>query len=161
MAEILILLIVFCFLVLGFLGAILPIIPGPLMSYFGVLGLHFFTDINFSHYEILVYGVMTLLVFMSDYLLQFLGVKKLGGQKNALLGTVLGVFIGFFFAPIGLILGPFIGAFLGSLIDNKEKNQAFRIALGALLGFLFGTFLKLIYSIYIIYIVINKLVFLS
>jgi len=161
MAEGFILLVVFCFLLLGFIGAIFPIIPGPLLSYIGVLGLYFFTDLNFSGQEVLIYGIMTVLVFASDYVLQFLGVQKLGGQKNALYGTVLGVLIGLFFSPIGLILGPFLGAFLGALMDNKEQKQAIRIALGAVLGFLCGTFLKLLYSVYIIYIVINKLLFLS
>ena len=103
MVDILILLVVFCFLLLGVIGAILPIIPGPIMSYIGVLGLHFFTDINFSINEIFIYGIMTVFVFTSDYILQFFGVKKLGGQKNALYGTMLGIFIGLFFPPIGLI----------------------------------------------------------
>lgn len=161
MAEILILLVVFFFLVLGLIGAILPIIPGPIMSYVALLALYLSTDIYVSINEIIIYGFVTALVFFSDYILQFLGVQKLGGQKNALLGTVLGILIGLFFAPMGLILGPFFGAFLGALIDKKEQNQAIRIAFGALLGFIFGTFLKLTYSTYIIYIVIHKLLNLS
>ncbi len=156
MEEIFILLVVFCFLLIGVIGSIVPIIPGPIISYIGVLVLHFFTDINFSIKEIIIYGIITVLVFVSDYILQFLGVKKLGGQKNALYGTILGIFIGLFFPPIGLVLGPFLGAFLGALIDSKEQKKAIRIALGALLGFIFGTFLKLIYSASIIYIVVKK-----
>ena len=97
MVEILTLLVVFCFLLLGIIGAILPIIPGPIMSYIGILALHFFTDVNFSIIELAICGIITALVFASDYVLQFFGVKKLGGQKNALYGTIVGILIGLFF----------------------------------------------------------------
>ena len=160
MEEIIIFTVVFCCLLLGLIGSVLPIVPGPIMSYLGILALYFFTDISFSNNEILIYSILTIVVFSSDYILQFLGVKKLGGQKNALYGTVFGIFIGLFFAPLGLFLGPFLGAFLGALKDNKEQKQAIRIALGALLRFVCGTVLKLTYSIYIIYIVLNKLLIL-
>ena len=160
MEEIIIFTVVFCCLLLGLIGSVLPIVPGPIMSYLGVLVLFFFTDISFSNNEILIYSIITVLVFSSDYILQFLGVKKLGGQKNALYGTIFGIFIGLFFAPLGLFIGPFLGAFLGALKDNKEQKQAIRIALGALLGFVCGTVLKLMYSIYIIYVILNKLLLL-
>jgi len=160
MEEIIIFTVVFCCLLLGLIGSVLPIVPGPIMSYLGILVLYFFTDISVSNNEILIYSILTIVVFSSDYILQFLGVKKLGGQKNALYGTFFGIFIGLFFAPLGLFIGPFLGAFLGALKDNKEQKQAIRIALGALLGFVCGTVLKLTYSIYIIYIVLNKLLIL-
>ena len=161
MEEIIIFTVVSCFLLLGLIGSVLPIIPGPIMSYLGVLVLYFFTDTFFSNNEIFIYGIITAFVFSSDYILQFLGVKKLGGQKNALYGTFFGIFLGLFFAPLGLLLGPFLGAFLGALKDNKEQKQAMRIALGALLGFICGTFLKLLYSVFVIYVILNKLLFLS
>ena len=159
MSQILILLLVFCFLLLGFLGAILPIIPGPIISYLAILLMHFFTDVNFTNNEIVMYAIITILVFVSDYILQFLGVKKLGGKKNAIYGTVLGILIGLFIPPVGLILGPFLGAFLGALIDNKEEKQALHIAFGALLGFIFGTLIKLIYSVWVIFIILDKIDF--
>ena len=75
-------------------------------------------------------------------------------------GTIIGVIFGLFFPPIGLIFGPFLGAFLGALMDNKNNNEAVVIALGALVGFIFGTFIKIAFSIYIIYIIIQKCVIL-
>ena len=161
MEEVIIFTVVSCFLLLGLIGSVLPIIPGPIMSYLGILVLYFFTDNIFSNNEIFIYSIITALVFSSDYILQFLGVKKLGGQKNALYGTFFGIFAGLFFAPLGLLLGPFLGAFLGALKDNKEQKQAMRIAIGALLGFICGTFLKLLYSVFVIYVILNKLLFLS
>ena len=153
MGQILVLFFVFCFLLLGLVGAILPIIPGPIMSYLAILLIHFFTELEFSFWQLFLYTVFTVLVFFSDHLLQFLGVKKLGGQKYALYGTAVGILAGLFFTPIGL----FLGAFLGALMDSKNKIQATRIAFGALLGFIFGTVLKLVYAVYIIFIILEKI----
>ena len=161
MEDVLILSISCLFLILGFIGSLLPIVPGPIMSYIGLLIVHFFTDFKFTNSEIILYAGITCIVFFSDYLLQFVGIKKFGGGKNAVYGTMIGIVVGLFFPPIGLILGPFIGAFLGSLMDNKEQGQAIGIAFGALIGFIFGTLIKLIFSIYIIYLVVEKLVYLS
>ena len=147
----------FGFMILGIIGSIIPVIPGPIMSYIGLLLIHFFTDLNFTDNELVRYGIITVLVFASDYILQFLGVNKMGGKKYAVYGTMIGVSIGLFFPPIGLILGPFIGAFMGALLEKNSNRYAFKIAFGALLGFVFGTIIKLSYSLYILYLVINKL----
>ena len=160
MGELLILFVILCCLFLGFIGAILPIIPGPILSYLGLIFIHFFTECSFSNLEILVLTLLTIVVFFSDYILQFLGVKKFGGGKYSIYGTVIGLLFGLFFSPIGLILGPFIGAFIGALIDSKKNDQAIIIAFGALVGFLFGTFIKIAFSIYVIYFVIQKCLFL-
>ena len=157
MEDIFILLIASAFLILGFIGSILPILPGPIISYIGLIFVHFFTSFKFSQSEIVFYTILTGIVFFSDYILQFIGVKKLGGEKYAMYGTIFGIIVGIFFAPIGLVLGPFLGALLGALKDNKAEGQAIGIAMGALIGFLFGTLLKIIFSLYILYIVINKL----
>ena len=155
--DLVIIIIAFLFFFIGLVGAILPIIPGPIITYTGILLLYFFSDLSFSNNEIFIYTIITVLVFFSDYILQFFGVRKFGGQKHSVYGTMFGVFIGLFFPPLGLIVGPFLGAFFGALLDNKEKKQAIMVAFGALLGFLFGTFIKILYSIYAIYIVAQKI----
>jgi len=105
-----------------------------------------------------MYGFFTLFVFFSDYFLQLFGVKKMGGRRKAVYGTTVGIVFGMFFVPpFGVVLGAFLGAFLGALMDNKKNKQAFKIAFGSLIGFFFGSLLKLIYSFYIISLVITKL----
>ncbi|MAZ58660.1 MAG: hypothetical protein CMP56_04570 [Flavobacteriales bacterium] len=148
------------FLILGCIGSILPILPGPVLSYVGLLIIHFFAfDMDFlTNYELIIYGFITLFVFLSDYVLQLFGVKKMGGKKKAVYGTTIGIILGMFFIPpFGIVLGAFLGAFLGALMDNQNNNQAFKIAFGSLIGFVFGTLIKLIYSFYMISLVITKL----
>ena len=158
MESIIIITIASIFLLLGIIGSIVPIIPGPIMSFFGLLIVHFFSVFTFSHNFLIVCAFATLLVFLSDYFLQLFGVKKFGGGKNSILGTLIGVIIGLFFVPLGgLFFGPFMGAYFGALMDNKQKNQALKIAIGSLVGFLFGTFIKFAFSIYIIYTIFNKI----
>ena len=47
---------------------------------------------------------------------------------------------------MGVVLGPFAGAFIGEMIATKDSKVAFRSAMGAFLGFLFGTTIKLVAS---------------
>ena len=156
--EILILIIALFLMVIGFIGAVVPIIPGPLITYIGFLLLHFFTNfLDLSSSELIIYTLITIIVFSSDFILQFIGVKKFGGEKYSIYGTMIGIILGLFFTPIGLIIGPFLGAFIGALMDNKKHNEAFGIGFGALLGFIFGTFIKIVYSIVILIVTIDKI----
>ena len=135
----------------GIIGSIIPVLPGPLLSYVGALILYWFTDHPFSPPDIWVMGAVTVLVSMGDYLLQVFGVKKLGGGKMAIRGTVIGTIIGLFFTPIGLLLGAFIGAFVGARTETEDEGKALKIAMGSMIGFLFGTFIKLVFALYMIY----------
>ena len=84
MDFVLIVFVAFIFLILGCIGSILPVLPGPLLSYAGLLIIHFFAlDTEFlTIYELILYGCVTLFVFFSDYFLQLFGVKKMGGKKK-------------------------------------------------------------------------------
>lgn len=142
-------------LLTGILGSIIPILPGPLLTYAGALVLYWFTDLPFSSTDIWVMGGITVVVFVSDYLLQVLGVKKLGGGKMALRGTIVGTIIGMFFTPIGILIGAFLGAFLGARTETDDDGKALKIAMGSMVGFLLGTALKLTFAIYMIYYLID------
>ena len=91
-----------------------------------------------------------------DYYLQIYGVKKAGGGKYAVRGSIVGVLLGLFiFPPIGILLGAFIGAFIGAKIEN-ENNDNIKIAFGAVWGFILGTVLKICTSFYIVYVIFLK-----
>lgn len=145
-------------LLIGIVGCIIPALPGPPISFSGLLLFHFFTshqmDIDTLWWLAAVVSVITFL----DYWLQVYGVKKFGGGKKAINGTILGLVLGLLvFPPFGVIIGPFIGAFIGAKIEAKEdSNRAIKIALGALAGFLGGTVLKFAISIYITILFVNQ-----
>jgi len=131
-------------MILGLLGAFIPVLPGPLTSWLGLLFLSFTKAVNFSLSFLLVTFSVALLVWILDYFIPALGTKKFGGSKKGIIGATIGLFLGLiFFPPIGIIIGPFLGAFLGELIhDSSNNKRAFKAAFGTFIGFLFSTGLK-------------------
>ena len=136
-------------LFLGFIGSIVPVLPGPLLSYLGLLLYNFFID-RMNSDSLIWIAIAVIVISVLDYFLQIYGVKKSGGGKYAIRGSVVGILFGLFlFPPFGILLGAFIGAFIGGKIEMKKNPLD--IAFGALWGFAAGTILKLCFSVYIIY----------
>jgi uncharacterized protein len=131
-------------MVVGLLGCFLPIIPGPPLSYFGLMVLQFKEQSPFSTKFLIIWAVVVVAVTALDYVVPAYGTKKFGGTKYGIWGCTIGLILGFWLGPMGIILGPFFGALIGELIGGKDSNQAFKAALGSFVGFLVGTLLKLI-----------------
>ncbi|MDX9848624.1 MAG: DUF456 domain-containing protein [Tenuifilaceae bacterium] len=133
----------FPLIILGILGCILPVIPGPPLSFVGILLLHFtrWGNINF---ELLVWlGIAAAVATVLDYVFPIWTTKKFGGSKRGVWGSTIGLIIGlFFFPPLGIIIGPFVGAFIGEITYNQDQRTALKSAFGSFVGFLLGTGLK-------------------
>ena len=158
--ETVIFIIALILLVLGLLGSMIPGLPGPPLSFIGILLIHFFTGTQFSTSFLLTWAFIVILVFLLDYFMQVLGVKKFGGGLKATIGTFLGLFAGFSFPPIGLLIGPFIGAFFGALLEVQDDNtRALKVAIGSFIGFVTGTILKLVVSSVLLYYAIYNIYF--
>ena len=152
--------IAFVLLILGLLGSIILGLPGPPLSFIGILLIHFFTGTQFSTSFLLTWAVIVVLVFLLDYFMQVWGVKKFGGGRKAILGTFLGLFMGLLFPPVGLLIGPFIGAFIGALLEVQGDNtRALNVAIGSFIGFVTGTILKLVVSSVLLYYAIYNIYF--
>ena len=156
--DFIIIVIVILVLLIGLIGCIIPALPGPPISFSGLLLFHFFTSYNLEEDTLWLLAAVVVAITFLDYWLQVYGVKKFGGGRKAINGTIIGLVLGLFFLPFGVIIGPFVGAFLGAKMEAKEDtNRAIKIALGALAGFLGGTVLKFAVSIYISILFINQL----
>lgn len=130
----------------GFVGSILPVLPGPPISYVGLLVLQLTPEPPFTLNFLIIWAVITGIVMILDNLIPAYGTRKFGGSAYGVWGSIAGLLVGVFFSPIGLIAGPLVGAFIGELIAGKKSDQAFRSALGSFFGFLAGTLLKIIIS---------------
>ncbi|MCD6112823.1 MAG: DUF456 domain-containing protein [Bacteroidales bacterium] len=139
-------------LIVGVLGCIIPIIPGPPISYISLLLLQITEKHPFTTRFLVIWALITTVVTVLDYVVPVYGTKKFGGSKKGIWGATIGLFIGIFFSPpIGIIVGPFLGALIGELIAGKESKVAFMSALGSFIGFVAGTLLKIVASVTMAY----------
>ena len=143
--------------IVGFLGAIIPGIPGTPLSFIALLLLFFIPEMKVF---ILVMGFFCAVITVLDYVIPIYGTKKLGGTKMGVRGSTIGLIVSILVLPLlgvvigpfgigGIILGPFVGAYIGEIMAGNSEN-AFRSAIGSFLGFLAGTFIKIIYGIVVI-----------
>lgn len=158
--DILLLIIGFIFTMIGIAGAFLPVLPGPFMGWIGLFLLHLTSIIPINYPFLIITFLISVVVWMLDYVIPPMATKKLGGSKYGVIGTGIGLIVGILTPiPLGFLFGAFLGALVGELINNrKDIQKAFKAAFGSLLGFLASTVLKLMVSlcfvglyIYIVY----------
>ena len=146
-------------LLTGLAGCVIPVLPGPPISYLGILFLHFSKEYDYSLTALLVLLALVIVVTVLDYVIPMLGSKYLGAGKWGSAGSFIGTIIGLFFLPWGLIVGPFLGAFIGEKISGKGWHDAFVAGTGSLVGFIVGTLIKVLLCLYMIWIFIEALFF--
>lgn len=146
-------------LVMGLIGCFLPVIPGPPVSYIGLLLLHFTDDVHFTATQLIVWAVLVIIVQLADYITPALGSRYGGGTRWGNWGAVIGMLTGVFvFPPWGVLAGPFVGAVVGELVSGRELSQAFRAGLGTFIGFLISVVLKVTLCGYFIFCFIRALI---
>ncbi len=139
----------FFFVLLGIIGSFLPVLPGPLTGWIGLLILHLTKVIPMDWTFLGIILGVALLIWGLDYIIPAWGTKKFGGSKYGIWGTVFGLIIGILFlGPLGIIIGPFAGAFIGEMIhDSTDSSRAVKAAFGSFIGFMLSTGLKFLISI--------------
>ena len=144
-------------LLVGFLGCFLPVLPGPPVSYIGLLLLQATDRFHFSVGQLVLWALLVVVVLVMDYLMPVLGAKYSGGSKwgkwGCLVGSIVGIFL---FAPWGILLGPFIGACIGELAGGKGIGDAVKAGFGAFVGFLVSVVLKAVLCVYFVYCAIDR-----
>jgi len=145
-------------LLIGLLGAIIPGVPGPPLSFIALVLLQFTKDPPFSEDFLIIMGLIMLAVSVLDYIVPIYGTKKFGGSRSGVRGSTIGLIAGIIILPalgivigpfglLGIILGPFIGAYIGEKMSGKDQDTALRSAFGSFIGFLAGTLMKLAYCV--------------
>jgi uncharacterized protein YqgC (DUF456 family) len=132
------------FIVVGFAGLVLPMLPGIPMVFFGLVLLAWAENFVYVGWVPLAgLGVLTLASYGIDFLATALGAKKFGASARAIWGAAAGTLIGLFFGLPGLIFGPFLGAVVGEFSGRSSLKAATHAGIGATLGLLFGALLKI------------------
>ena len=136
------------FMLLGIIGSFLPVLPGPLTSWIGLLIFHLIDVVPMNWLFLIITFIIALGIWVLDYIIPAIGTKRFGGTKAGMIGTTLGLIIGLIFlGPFGIIIGPFFGALIGELLNKSKVDKAVKAAFGSFIGFIASTFIKFIVAI--------------
>lgn len=141
------LIIAMLFILTGIVGCLVPVLPGPPLSYLGLVIVHFTRFADVSQKLFIILGIIAVAVTVLDYIVPIWGTRHFGGSKYGARGATVGLVIGLFLGPAGIIIGPFLGAFVGELIFKDDVKYALKAGFGSLLGFMTGVGLKLAASL--------------
>lgn len=150
--------------VVGLIGAIVPGIAGPPFSFLALLVLSFVEGISHSVLFLVVMGILAVGIFLLDYMAPVWGTKYFGGTQAGVRGSTWGLVIALlitFIFPVAFVIvliGPFVGAYIGEKMANTPDSKAWKSAVGSFLGFLTGTFIKMVYAVVAICYVVKDIV---
>ncbi len=147
------------FALIGLVGCILPVIPGPPLSFFALIILSYAKNWEpFSSTFLIIMAGLTIVVTILDYVVPASGAKKYGASKLGIWGSIIGMLFGlFFFPPWGMLIGAIGGALAGELAAGKEVKKALRAGWGVFVGNMVSIGLKLAFSGVILFFYIKEM----
>jgi len=132
---------------LGIICCILPILPGQMLAYGGLFVL-LWTETPPTVEYLTWMGVACLAVTVADFLFPAWLAKRFGGSRAGGWGSLVGTLVGAAFFPVGLVVGAFCGAMLfEKFFAHRSWSAAIVAGVGAFLGFLSGTAVKVAYCV--------------
>ena len=152
--DIFLLTIGFLFVMLGLIGSFLPVLPGPLTSWLGLLILYFTSIVPMNYTFLGITLAIAILIWLLDYIIPAIGTKRFGGSTYGVYGTTIGLLIGLLSPiPFGILIGAFLGAFIGEMLhDKKNTKRAFKASIGSLLGLITSATIK--FTVAVVYAVL-------
>lgn len=132
----------------GLIGCIVPVLPGPPVSYGGMLLLALVSGwLLYSPLVLILTAIAAVAAVVLDSIIPPAAGKRAGAGRGGVWGSVVGMLLGtIFFPPFGVILGAFLGAWLGELVFNRDNTQPVQAALAVLRGTMVATVVKLAVS---------------
>lgn len=130
--------------VVGVGGTALPVLPGALLVFGGLLLGAWIDDFHkVGAWSLTIIGVLAALTYVVDFAASALGAKRVGASRRAVLGAVIGGIVGLFFGILGVLVGPFAGAVIGEYTVQRNLSQAGRVGVGTWIGMALGLAAKL------------------
>lgn len=146
--DVALLVIGFLCMLVGLFGSFLPVIPGPPLSWLGILLLYLTDAVSMNWWILGISFFVTLVVSILDYWIPAAGAKFFGGSKSGAWGATIGLIVGLFLPiPLGFLVGAFAGAFIGEWIHQQNLSQSIKAAFGSFVGLLASGFMKFLVSL--------------
>jgi uncharacterized protein YqgC (DUF456 family) len=147
-------------IIAGLAGTVVPALPGVPLVFLGLFTGAWIGDFQTIGWAtISVLAVLALLAWIVDFVAGAAGARYLGASSRAFWGASIGAVAGIFFGVVGMLLGPFIGAVLGELSGGSNAIQSGRAGVGAWIGMVVATAVKLAIAFLMIGIFIFRLGF--
>ena len=136
-------------ILIGIVGCVLPVLPGPILSYVALILLSLAKDWEpFSITFLIIMGVLALILSVMDNFIPAISAKKYGASKYGIWGSLIGMLLLMVvFPPWGIFIGAFAGAVMGEFIGGTRGRKVFQIGYGVFLGSMLGVGLKLAFCL--------------
>ncbi|WP_127802935.1 DUF456 domain-containing protein [Hydrogenophaga sp. NH-16] len=132
-------------IVAGLAGTVLPVLPGTVLVWAGiVLGAWIDDFQRVGTTTLVVVTVLAALAWVLDYVAGLLGARKAGASRQALLGAAIGTVVGLFMGVVGVLFMPLVGAALGEYLAQKDQHRAVRVGVATWLGIMLGLLAKVV-----------------
>ena len=83
----------FILMLVGIIGSILPALPGPPISWVGILMLYLCEGISINYWILAVTLLIAVIIGILDYIIPAKGTKYFGGSKYGIWGTNIGLVV--------------------------------------------------------------------
>jgi uncharacterized protein len=134
-------------IVIGLAGTVLPLLPGTLLVWGGVLLGAWIDDFaRVSVGTVVFISVIAILAWALDFVAGLMGAKRAGASKLALVGAAVGTVVGIFMGLVGVLLMPLVGAAIGEYWSQRNQQRAAKVALATWLGLMVGMVAKVVLS---------------
>jgi uncharacterized protein len=128
----------------GLAGLVLPLLPGPVLLFAGLLLAAWIEDfVHVGAGTLTALGIMAALTYACDVAGTAFGAKRYGASRRAILGAAIGGLAGLVFGLVGILIGPFIGAVIGEFSSGPGIRAATRAGWGATVGLALAAAAKL------------------
>ncbi len=132
-------------IVLGLAGTVLPVLPGTVLVWGGiVLGAWIDDFTRVGMITVVVITLLAVLAWVLEYVAGLMGARKAGASKLALLGAAAGTVLGLFMGLVGVLFMPLVGATVGKYLAQKDQAHAVKVGLATWVGIMVGLIAKVV-----------------
>ena len=132
-------------ILLGLAGTVLPLLPGTVLVWGGILVGAWIDDFSrVGTTTLVVVSVLAVLAWALDYVAGLMGAQKAGASKHALLGAAIGTVVGIFMGLVGVLFMPLVGAAIGEYVALKDQNRAVKVGIATWFGIMVGLIAKVV-----------------
>lgn len=131
--------------VVGLIGAVVPVVPGPVLAAGALFIVSAVGGWEIYSWAVLIgWSVAALIAQIMDNILPARAAGRAGAGRGGVWGSVLGMLVGtLVFPPFGVFIGAFLGALGGEILFHRDNREPLKAALAVFRGTLGAIVLKL------------------